>query len=324
MRERTRSSRTRRSLNRSRWLDRFAALGFFAWLVGWGLRVPSAIGLPIVERVVALGPLVAAPMALALASNIQGEHPFHRAAFFFQPFASACAFGAIFLGVGIPGGVLAGVWLLQSLLLAGVGLVRLRAGAWRDVGEMAVSVGLLYVPVGAAWFVASRMGWNPLGFRAAIVLLTAAHFHFAGMSAAVIAGGVARRLGEGSKFGRAGVICVALGPMFVALGITLSPLIEVISAVALALAMLVVAVSASLEVAPRLGGFAAGLFRTAHAVLLITMTLAITFALGEYLGHLWVSIPRMAQWHGLANAMGYALVGLAALRLASNPAQSRD
>src|ERR1700689_2369591 len=45
----------------------------------------------------------------------------------------------------------------------------------------------LYLPVGCAWLVASRLGLSPMGFQEPIVLLTAVHFHFAGFAAPLLA-----------------------------------------------------------------------------------------------------------------------------------------
>ena len=51
--------------------------------------------------------------------------------------------------------------------------------------------------------------------------------------------------------------------------------------------------------------------------LVATMTLAVVYALGHYLGRSLVEIPTMVLSHGLLNAVGFTLCGLAGLTLAS-------
>ena len=40
------------------------------------------------------------------------------------------------------------------------------------------------------------------------------------------------------------------------------------------------------------------------------MALAVIYALGEFTGRAWITIPAMIRTHGLANAFGFALCGL--------------
>jgi hypothetical protein len=64
---------------------------------------------------------------------------------------------------------------------------------------------MLYLPIGGAWLVASRLGIQPLGFGDTIVLLTAVHFHFAGFAAPVLAGLAGRTVAAGTRSVERGV-----------------------------------------------------------------------------------------------------------------------
>ena len=159
-----------------------------------------------------------------------------------------------------------------------------------------------------------------MNFSAEIVLLTAVEFHFAGFSAAVIAGLAGRALKGGAalneslrpfalKAYRAAAGIVIIGPPLVAVGIMGSPIIEVISGIALSVGMLLLALSLVLialsghELLPKLLLCAAALSLTA------TMALSMTYAMGEYLEDKMISIPTMSATHGVVNVLGFTLCG---------------
>lgn len=184
-------------------------------------------------------------------------------------------------------------WVLWLAVRAGLRL--LRRGVWQR--EALVDLGEVYLLVGAAWLVAARTGEVVLGFDAAITALTAVHFHFAGFAAATVAGVVSRIRPIPAWV----ALCVALGPPLVGLGFVTNTTIEVSAAVALAVGML---------------GLAWAMAR-AHwtlalpgIVLVGTMALAITWAVQSFLGLYLLTIPGMAQSHGIANVLGFALPAL--------------
>src|SRR5262245_26019006 len=81
---------------------------------------------------------------------------------------------AFALSPGLAAGALTLPWLAFAGLAGLSGLERLHRG--RE-GGWGVAVGLVFLPVGAAWLLASRLGLAPLGFAEPIIVLTAAHFH---------------------------------------------------------------------------------------------------------------------------------------------------
>jgi len=304
-----------------RWLDASAALGALAWAIGWSVDVPSHVGLPLVERVVMLGPLVAAPLAIEAGLRPVGRFGPHRLVWCicrFQPIAAGCAAASIVVGTGTTATILASVWVVQALLVALLGALRLLRRGLGPVSELAVDAGHLYLPIGATWLLASRVPYPLMGFNDLIVLLTAAHFHFAGLSAPVVVGQVGRLIEPASRMAplyRHGAIWVSAAPILVAIGITWSPLLEVVMACLLAWGILVVAFVTVIHVAPR-GGWHLVLGGGA-LVLLLTMALAVVYAVGEYLERPFLLIPRMAELHGAVNAIAYAVVSLVALRMLS-------
>jgi len=108
-----------------------------------------------------------------------------------------------------------------------------------------------------------------------------------------------------------------------ALGIATNHTIEAAAAVLLATGMLCASgliVFVVARAAAKLSKLAALLFAVSGSTLLLTMTLAATFALTSSAGrgsslHGWVPLQTMIDYHGLANAVGFSLSGLTALLL---------
>lgn len=308
------------------WLGASAALGAVAWaavlLPPWSFTAHVLW----VERIVALGALVIAPLALIGAGAPAGPHTgWHRVAARAQPICAGLALAGVCLRPGALAGSLAAAWLLGTALIGAVGLVRLLARGYRPIEELAVDVGLMYLPVGGAWLVASRLGVPLLGFSEPWVMLTAAHFHYAGLAAPVLAGLVGRALHAGREppgpgWARAHGLAATgamLGPPLVAAGIALWPGVEVVSAWLLALALLLLAAVALVRVAPRLRPRLAGaLLAVSASSLLASMSLACAYATGAFLEVEVVSLATMVRLHGTINALGFGACGLVAFALA--------
>lgn len=215
-------------------------------------------------------------------------------------------------------------------LLGGfVGVSRLLARRGERFGplhEIVADVGLVLLPVAGAWFVASRSAVGLLGFQEPVVTFTAAHFHYAGFAAPTILGGVGRLLDEGrgpSRLYRVAAAAVCAGVPLTAIGIVTHHVVEATSAVLLAAGMLcasVLLVFRAARYAVRHSKLAAALFVVSGGTLLLTMSLAATFALTSSAGRgssLAGAVPlqTMIDWHGGANAIGFSLGGLAALAM---------
>ena len=217
---------------------------------------------------------------------------------------------------GLIAATLAVPWLVTTLVLslAGVGLLW-RVG-WPVNRSTAMVAALLLLPVGAGWVVLSRAGLRPQDFSHEIVLLTGVHFHFAGFALPILAG-----LAVGSRTLRWGKLLLAtivLGVPAVGVGISLSPHIEVGAAIILAGASLTVAWLQAREGFRSRNGNRAMLQLISSVALAAAMGLAGVYAVGEFTGATWLSIPVMIQTHGVLNAFGFALCGLAARVLERN------
>ncbi|MCI0456839.1 MAG: YndJ family protein [Gemmataceae bacterium] len=287
-----------------------AAVGAAAWAVGVGLTEPGWGA-----ALLLLAPLVAIPLGLALLGP-QGGILWRVAVLLQLPAAML-----LLAGLTLPPGSVAACftlpWLAVTVLLALVGARRLLRHRPRPVEELCVSAGLLYLAVGGGWTVLTALGARPLDFPAEIVRATAVHFHYAGFVLPVLA---ARVIGaRPARLARVAAVGLIVGVPLVAVGITLSAfgvkLPECLAACVLAVvaagfALLQLRVALSLSrVSGRL------LLAGSSLALLIGMTLAALYAVGNYGGSDWLDIPLMLRTHGVLNAFGFALLGLLAWNL---------
>jgi len=278
--------------------------------------------LELIELLLLFGPLLAVPGGLSMVVGQRAPGELRGEGLVVQLLlpAAFCVIVSRWLAPGVPAAALASPWLLVTALVALLGLQRIIRRGFAPLEELTVDVGLLYLPVGGGWLLLSSAGIEPMGFDATIVLLTAVHFHFAGFSAALVAGLAGRALkGDASASGkvrsfalgayRLAAAIVILGPPLVAVGIMASPVVEVISGIALSIGMLTLAfvlVLIALAVdllLPKLLLCIAALSLTA------TMALSMTYATGEYRGEELVSIATMAATHGVVNVLGFTFCG---------------
>lgn len=255
-------------------------------------------GAPFIEHLITVCPLVLVPLGLRRQQWV----------------ALGCAAVAC-AAIKVPAGQLSAAMTLPYLALTvWVGLQAARDLLHDGVSSGAralVNVGRMELVVGALWWTLSRWG-EPVGpFDRTIVTLTAAHFHVAGFAMATVAGALGSRTGHPRAWAWvAGV--VGVGPGLVGLGILGSPLLELVSGGTLALGLTGLA---GLLVFGRLRGPGAWLLRLSGIGLGVSMPLAVTWAVQEFTGQVWLSIPRMAAWHGGLNVLAVALPALAGVAL---------
>jgi hypothetical protein len=215
-------------------------------------------------------------------------------------------------------------WLVVAVLLALHGLarlVRLRPGR---PDEACLSFGLLYLTVGAVFLCLARLGAAPLGFPPVIVLLTAVHFHYAGLLAPVIAA----QVGRATLAGRPGLwrvyrplaLGVIAGPPLVGLGITLSRPLEIVGVLVLVLALGGLALLTLALLSTVRPWLVRPLLLVSALALLGGLLLAASYGLGHPATHVaapaalpgvpTLGIPDMVGYHGPLQALGFVLCGL--------------
>ncbi|MEV6578970.1 YndJ family protein [Streptomyces sp. NPDC051582] len=184
--------------------------------------------------------------------------------------------------------------------------------------EIAVLTALLSPSVAGTALVAERAGYRLFGFDLDILALTVPHFHFAGFTAALIAGLVCRATGAApgsTALSRWAAYSVPGGTLLVLLGYFVDDWAELAGAVVLTGGMWAVALLTWREIRPGARDRTTGLLlATSAAVLVATMLLALWWALGEATDLVHPTLTWMAATHGLGNALGFALCSLLAWR----------
>ncbi|MEU3972820.1 YndJ family protein [Streptomyces bacillaris] len=254
-------------------------------MVGMFLVVPAGLrlaGLAELDRIRRLWPLFAAPGAVAL-----------------------------WLPRGPTATALALCYAVGTVLLALHALRRALRGRDLSPAGIALLTALVTPAVAALALVAERRGHELFGFELEILALTVPHFHFAGFAAALVAGLVCRV--DDGRAGRFAALSGPLGTLLVLVGYFIGEWAELAGAVVLTAGMWTVGL-----LTWRLGQ-AEGRDRTTRlllftsaAVLVATMLLALSWAVGEATGLPHPSLTWMAATHGLGNALGFALCSLLA------------
>jgi hypothetical protein len=300
-----------------------AIAGAVAWAIILFIRTSTSYETELIDKILLLGVLVIVPLGLSLVAtpDESGRHVLpYRLALLAQPFGAAAAVASFFLRQGMPAAILAALWLVVTALIALFGLWRLLFRSVLNASELCIGAGLIYLPVGGMWLIMSRLGTQPLGFGDTIVLLTAAHFHFAGFAAPILAGLAGRMLDGGGarrQLFQLAAVGIIAGTPIVATGITFSPVVAFIGAIVISLGLIFLAIVVLVWVIRSVGSASAQFLLGVSAISSSSaMVLACLYAYSLVTKTVIIDIPHMAMTHGVINAFGFALCGLIAWSLA--------
>ncbi|MFI9180642.1 YndJ family protein [Streptomyces goshikiensis] len=288
----------------------------------------------LVNLIVTLGMLYVVPAGLRLIDPAG-----LRTAARLWPVPAALGALCLWLPRGIPATVLAALYASAALALATRAPARLlearrRSRADGSAGgapprttvsgpaEVAVCTALVSPSIAATALVAERAGYRLFGFDLDILALTVPHFHFAGFTAALVAGLVCRAGATApttargaATLSRWAAYSVPGGTLLVLLGYFVDDWAELAGAVVLTTGMWAVALLTWRDIRPGVRDRTTGaLLGTSAAVLVATMLLALWWAAGEATGITHPTLTWMAATHGLGNALGFALCSVLAWR----------
>ncbi len=294
--------------------DASALLGAAVWLAA---VLSGALGT--VPRALALAPLVLVPLGVRMA----GHRPFPgyagqclRAAMWCQPVSALSFTASLALDVtGPAAAALAAPWLLVTGLLGLAALFRTFDRGGFALPETAIDAGLAYVSVGAVALVLYHLDIT-FYFGSTIILLTAVHFHYAGFVLPVVTGLTGRSGHFDSSLWRSLVAVVLAGPAIIAVGISFSPLVEVVAVGGFTVAVALFGWFVLLRIAPTRPRRQAVLLGASAVALPLSMALALGYGVATFSGlALGLDIATMVALHGSLNAFGFALLGLVGWRL---------
>ncbi|WP_028814387.1 YndJ family protein [Streptomyces flavidovirens] len=263
----------------------------------------------LVNLIVMLGMLVVVPMGLRLVGS-PGLSRIRRA----WPLLAAPGAVALWLPRGPIATALAAVYAAATLALALHAPARLARTRSLAPAEIALLTALATPSVAGLALVAERSGHELFGFDLEILALTVPHFHFAGFAAALVAGLVCRVAAQ-RPTARFAALSVPLGTLLVLAGYFIDDWAELVGALVLTAGMWAVALLTWQDVRDdRQDRTTRTLLAVSATVLVATMLLALSWALGEATGIPHPDLTWMAATHGLGNALGFALCAVLAWR----------
>jgi hypothetical protein len=284
-----------------------AVWGGLVWLLALLLGAVGIGRATLVDALLLFGVLVVVPLSVPL-------HPVARRSHAAVALVAGAPLApALLLEAGLPAGVLSLPWLAAAATAVVVAASWWLAGTRRALDVVWVAAAA-YLAVGAGWLVADRLDLEPAGVAAPFVQLTAIHFHFAGFAASLLAGCAVRWRASGVSILAAALIVV--GPPIVALGFTTDGRLQIAGAVVLTAGLWLLAWEIVRRIGPGIGGLAGTLLIVSALATLAPMILAVQWAVGASYATSALSIPEMARWHGVTNAVGFAFLGVLAWRLA--------
>jgi hypothetical protein len=304
-------------------MTRHAVVGGVLWItvaLGFALKM---LELTTISLLFLLAPLVTVPLGLELASRIGPEHEFTfpiRLAQWLQPVAATFAAASFWFSPG-PAAILVLPWFVFASFLGVWGFVRLARGGFKSLRTFCTMAGLIYLPVGCAWLVASRAALSPMGFQEPIVLLTAVHFHFAGFAAPILAAATAASLQKARAMTRTVFKVVAIGvvagPGLLAAGFLTGPRLKLVAALMIVVSEVGLALFFLLAAYRQRPWLAQVLIVLSSASVLFAMVLVAVWAIGDFLRMPLVDLAAMARFHGTANAIGFTTCALVGWTLAA-------
>jgi hypothetical protein len=262
----------------------------------------------LVNLIVMLGMLVVVPAGLRLVDPVRLA-PVRR----MWPMFAVPGAVALWLPRGAVATALAVVYAIGTLVLAAQAprrLIRTRSPA---PAEIAVLTALAAPSVAGLALVAERAGHELFGFTQPILALTVPHFHFAGFTAALVAGLVCGAAAGG--LARFAALSVPLGTLTVLAGYFVDDWAELAGALVLTAGMWAVALLTWRDVrGAERDPYTRALLAVSAAVLVATMLLALSWAVGQAADIPHPGLTWMAATHGLGNALGFALCSVLAWR----------
>ncbi len=299
-----------------------ALIGLLVWFLLLLVPISTVTGIAQIERFFLFAILVIVPLGLSLIEpqELHGLHTWpYRIALLAQPFGAAFGVASFMFNQGKLAAILACGWLVVTVIIASGGMWRFVLRGSLRVEEISLSFALMYIAVGGMWFVMSRLGFHPMDFGDTIVLLTAVHFHYTGFAAPLLMALTGRvlRTSEGGKTNLLlvlAVFCLIGGTPIVAAGITLSSgLVGLIGAIVISTSLWLLSGLVVVKIIGVIHSWSARILLFISSLTIsLSMVLALLYAYSIFSQRLLINIPKMAEYHGTANAVGFALCGLLA------------
>ncbi|MGD7045098.1 YndJ family protein [Jeotgalibacillus proteolyticus] len=221
---------------------------------------------------------------------------------------------AILLPDGGWGVLAAAGWFLFTIVIALIGLLRFMERGMKGWEEITIHFGFIYMGVGGAWLVLSRMdGSFFLPYSEIIIDLTAIHFHYAAFCVLILTGIFGRWMKHHSyslssrfPYLAAGLI---LGPVMVAVGLDAGPPLEPVLVAVYVVFLTWLSAEWFAASFKMIGWKKAGIL-ISSLVLPLTMMLSVVYSIGLMMDSPLVGIAEMIPWHGGVNAFVFSFAAV--------------
>lgn len=203
------------------------------------------------------------------------------------------------------------IYFAFTLWIAIYGLTRFLKKGFTNIEEFSIDLGLMYIALGGAWFFAYVVDINT-GFTPLLTWLTAIHFHYSALLLPIFIG-LLGRLHKPRSYTVFTALLLA-APMVVAIGITFSRWIELISVL-----LYIVGLAGMITIAWRTNfpkRIQKWLVLISFSSLGVTIVFSLLYVLGNGFGLTAVTIDFMLRFHGILNCLVFALFGIAGWALA--------
>jgi hypothetical protein len=270
------------------------------------------------EKLLLISIFLAIPLLLFLVPTIKrdgSDSRYHSFLMGYHPYvAFTMGLSFIFPTGGMISGILSIPWAIYMIGIAGYGIRRLMERGWHVLEENAIDLGLIYAAIGGISLSTYCFGGSLLDYSGQMLLLTAAHFHFASVFTPVFMGLVGRLLcvdRKSNNLYRWTTFGMMISPFFVGIGIYSNHVVEMIAVLIYTACLFIYSYFILIHISKNIERFTIRLVLQASAVIIVlTIILSVVYSLSNLLGTSWLSIDQMIWYHGGSNALGFVLVGL--------------
>ncbi|WP_099157832.1 YndJ family protein [Virgibacillus ndiopensis] len=197
------------------------------------------------------------------------------------------------------------IYFVFTLMVAWSGFTDFLNRGFIHLEEFMIDMGMIYLAIGGAWFLAYEANIDT-GFSPILTWLTGIHFHYSAFLLPIFAGFLGRLYKP--VFYKWISIIVLLSPIIVAIGITFSTIVELLSVI-----IYIIGIYGLIFLSfktPFDQHFQKGFIRLSYSALGVSILFSLLYALGNLTGRFHISIDFMLHFHGITNSILFAILGV--------------
>ncbi|WP_163536412.1 YndJ family protein [Gracilibacillus sp. YIM 98692] len=286
----------------------YIPIGLMIWVLTW--LAPSY---HFTERIILFAVFVVVPLTLfrvMLSFEYIKEHVrFIKLLIYLLPIGAFALLFSFAMHPGITAGLFSIPWSLVTFTVAIKGMALLKRSS--TLSEVSKAIGFIYISISGIWLIAYQLSVPLLGFQGEIMLLTVNHFLYSGFVVPILFSYLYENV-RSTLLSKTIVFIGTIAPIFIALGMTISPLLEWLFVVLYVGALLSYSVLVMMHIIPTVTSWTKVLHLVSSGIIGITMLLAMIYGYGEWTGNTTIPIQTMVLFHGWGNAILFSFLGVLA------------